>query len=265
MLFDSHCHLNFEAFDNNWQDVIADCQAKDIWLINIGAQLTTTKKSIEIADKYDQGVYAAIGLHPIHVEGSNFHPEIFDLKKYSELIKSSEKVVAIGETGIDFFHDDKNFDQQKAIFIKHINLAKEFNKALVIHSRDSKDGKKDAYKEILKIIKKEKPARGVIHCFGGSLEEAQSFLDLGFYVGFTGIITFKTAKNLAKIVSELPLEKILIETDAPYLAPEPHRGQQNLPQYVEFVAQKVAEIKNISFEQVAEQTRQNAINLYSLV
>lgn len=265
MLFDSHCHLNFDAFTDRWPALIADCLKQDISLINIGAQLETSRQAVTIATQYPKGVYAAVGLHPIHVQGSAFHPEPFDVPTYRALLESSPNVVAVGETGIDFFHDPKNFSQQQAVFIEQINLAKELDKALVVHGRNSRDGSQNAYGEILTIIKKERPGRGVIHCFGGTQAEAEAFLALGFYIGFTGIITFKNASALAAVVAALPLERLVIETDAPYLAPEPYRGQENQPAYVRFVAEKIAQIKNLAVDTVAAQTSQNAFNLYNLV
>src|SRR3989344_3212493 len=137
MLFDSHCHLNFDAFTSRWQEVIADCQSHDVWLINVGAQLETSQKAVTIASAYQRGVYAAVGLHPIHVEGSSFHPEPFDVAQYKTLVTASPQVVAVGETGIDFFHDANILEKQRTVFIEHINLAKEFDKALIVHSRNS--------------------------------------------------------------------------------------------------------------------------------
>lgn len=267
MLIDSHAHLNFNDFKNDWQQVITDCQKDDVWMINIGSQFKTSKKAIEIADQYDQGVYAAIGLHPIHVEGSNFQPEKFNIQDYKNLATSSKKVVAIGETGLDFFHNDKNFDKQKEVFIQSINLAKELDLPIILHSRNSKDGKKNAYEEILKILAtsdKRLATRGVIHCYGGGLKEAKEFLDLGFHIGFTGVITFPKTDDLVKIVKITPMDKILIETDCPFLAPQPVRGKRNLPQYVKYVGKKIAEIRQISYNEVIEQTAQNAIKLFNL-
>lgn len=268
MIIDSHAHLNFQDFENDWQEVIADCQKENVWLINVGSQLETSKKAIEIANRYDQGVYAAVGLHPIHVEGSSFHPEEFSNQNFSDLIKSSKKVVAIGETGLDFYHDNKNRDNQKKIFSKHLSLAKDFNLPLILHGRNSKDGKDSAYEEILEILARkqygDKKIRGVIHCFGGEIKQAKAFLDLGFYIGFTGVITFPKTEALAGIIKVLPLEKILIETDSPYLAPAPFRSQRNIPPYVKFVAAEIAKIKKIGYNKVVRQTGENAINLFNL-
>ena len=264
MLFDSHCHLNFDAFADRWGAVIADCQAQDIWLMNVGAQFETSQRAAAIALAYPRGVYASVGLHPIHVPGSASHPEPFDPGPYRALIAATPNIRAVGETGIDFFHDTGNFAKQRAVFIEHINLAKELDRALIVHSRNSRDGSRNAYQEILTILKNEQPPRAVIHCFGGTRSEAEAFLALGLYVGFTGIVTFKNAGPLAEVVAALPLERIVIETDAPYLAPEPYRGQENQPLYVRFVAQKIADLRGLSFDAVADQTSRNAITLYKL-
>ncbi|MFA6322365.1 MAG: TatD family hydrolase [Candidatus Buchananbacteria bacterium] len=264
MLVDSHAHLNFEDFLSDWQKVIADCQENNIWMINVGSQLATSAKAVSIAQDYKRGVYAAIGLHPIHTLGSQFHPEEFRIDDYRQLIKQSKKVVAIGETGLDFFHEPENIKKQQETFIEHINLAKEFDLPLILHSRNSKNGQLDAYDEILKIIKKENYKKGVIHCFSGTLTQALAFVEQGLMVGFTGIITFDKTGNLAEVAKRLPLSSILIETDCPYLAPEPHRGERNEPAYVQFTAEKIAKIKEIDYNEIAEKTAQNAINLFKL-
>ncbi|MFA5022137.1 MAG: TatD family hydrolase [Patescibacteria group bacterium] len=271
MLFDSHAHLNFEDFNVDWQTIIADCQKNNIFLINVGSQLNTSQKAIAIAQNYNQGVYAAVALHPIHTPGSSFHPEVFELKEYKDLIASSKKVVAIGETGIDFFHDDKNFDNQKKVFIQHLHLAKEFDLPVIVHARNSKDGqaclpagRTDVYEEILKILKKENTTKGVIHCFGGTVKQALAFWQQGFFVGFTGIITFPKTQVLAEVIKSLPLEAVLIETDCPWLAPVPFRGQRNVPQYVKYVAQKIAEIRETEYNKIEEQTFKNALNLFNI-
>jgi len=265
MLFDSHAHLNFEDFESDWRQIIDDCQKNGIRMINVGSQFETSRKAVEIAGQYGEGVYAAVGLHPIHVEGSSFHPEKFDVEKYKELIESSQEVVAIGETGLDFFHDDKNFKNQRKVFVQHIELANEFDLPLIVHARNSKDSSKNAYEEILTILRGRKPGvKGVIHCFGGTLKEAKEFIRLGFHVGFTGVITFPKTGDLAEIVRNIPLDRILAETDCPYLAPQPVRGERNLPQYVKFVLEKIAEIRRIDYNEIVKQTSQNTINLFKL-
>lgn|SRR3989344_3456781 len=271
MLVDSHAHLNFKDFNDDWQQVIANCQKEEIWVVNVGAQLATSKKAVAIASEYPKGVYAAIGLHPIHVAGGSFQPEEFAIEDYRALINSSKKVVAIGETGIDFYHSAKNFTKQKEIFLKHLDLAQEFGLPVVLHARNSKDGENNAYEEILKILNerlaignKRFAIKGVIHCFGGTVKQAQAFIELGFFIGFTGIITFAKTGELEKVVKSLALERILIETDSPYLAPTPYRGKRNLPQYVEYVARKIAEIRGIDYNEVKDQTVKNTKELFNL-
>ena len=274
MFIDSHAHVNFAAFSEDWEKVILDCQKNNIWLINVGAQFETSRRAVEISEKYEKGVYAAVGLHPIHVEDF-----IFEVEKYRELIKSADKIVAVGKTGLDYFYVTCNIKHvinlQKEVFKKHLALAREFGLPVILHCRNAPphpnplpQGEReinDAYDDLLEILKKEKFNNGVIHCFGGSLEQARQFVATGFYIGITGIVTFgKKAEALQNIVRELPLEKILIETDCPYLAPEPHRGERNMPQYVEFVGRKVAELKDVSFEEVREQTAKNAKKLFKL-
>jgi TatD DNase family protein len=209
-------------------------------------------------------VYAAVGLHPIHTPGGSSNPEEFDFDEYKALASSSKKVVAVGETGIDFFHDETNVASQAEVFKQHIRLAKELDLAVIIHGRNSRDGRKNAYAKIYEIVKAEGISRAVVHCYGGTWEEAQRFVDLGLKIGFTGIITFPKTQSLADIARRLSAEQILIETDCPYLAPEPHRGQQNMPQYVRFVAEKIAEIRGISYNEIAEQTRRNAEVLFNI-
>ena len=264
MLFDSHCHLNFESFDKTWRDVIDECRAADTQVVIVGAQYATSQKAVDIAMQYDRGVYAAVGLHPIHVLGSDFHPEEFNSDEYEKFITGSNRVVAVGETGIDFYHSDSNFEKQKEVFIKQIELAKKHSLPLIVHSRNSRDNTKNAYAAILEILKQAEYSRGVIHCFGGTLEEANAFINHGFYIGFTGTVTFKQSKELQNVAAHLPLDRILIETDSPYLAPEPHRGKENKPPYVRHVAEKIAEIRHIEYTEVTRQTSINAINLFGL-
>lgn len=264
MLFDSHCHLNFKEFNENWQNVIEDCKREKIKCIVVGSQFETSKKGVMISESFPDVVYSAVGLHPIHVEGSKFKPELFVISDYELLIKKSKSVVAIGETGIDFFHEDNNFEKQKEVFIQHIELALKHSLPLIIHNRNSKDGTKNSYKEVLNILKDFPDAHGVAHCFGGTLKEALMFIEKGFYIGCTGIITFDKSGILKEIIQSIPFEKLLIETDSPYLAPMPHRGKTNTPLHVRYVAQAIAEIKQINYNEVAYQTASNAKKLFNL-
>ncbi|MFA5084257.1 MAG: TatD family hydrolase [Candidatus Paceibacterota bacterium] len=250
-LFDSHAHLNFKAFNNDYPKIIKKCLEENLWLVNVGSKYDTSEKAVSIAETYPKGIWAAIGLHPTHVGDENF---IY--QKYLALAKSSDKVVAIGETGLDYYRttDPQSRIRQKELFLNHLKLSQELNKPLILHCRD-------AYDDLLRELKNIK-TKGVIHCFSGDYQQAKQFLDLGFYLGFTGIITYSAAYDA--IVKDMPLEKILVETDCPYLAPVPHRGQRNEPLYVKYTAQKIAEIRGISLEKTAEQTFQNTLKLFGL-
>lgn len=259
MLIDTHCHLNFDEFENDREEIIGRCLNNDIWMINVGADYETSKKAVEIAEKYEKGVYASVALHP-----HNVGKEKFDIKKFKELVKNP-KVVAIGECGLDyaFCENDEEIQKlQQKVFIEHLKLAKEVNKPVIIHSRR-------LFPEILKLITQNSllKTRGVLHCYMGRWSYAEEYLKLGFYISFTGLITY--ARDYDKVIKNTPLDRILIETDAPYLTPEPIRNPENNsrnePQYVEYVARKIAEIKELSFEQVAEQTTKNAKELFNLV
>lgn len=258
MFFDSHAHLNFQAFQNDYRQVIKRCQENNVWLINVGSRYETSYRAVEIAQEYEKDVWAAVGLHPIHIED-----EIFNYQKYLKLAKNP-KVVAIGETGLDYFRIKNNElrikELQKKVFLQHLKLAQEVNKPLIIHCREAHRD----LTEILKAKTKKLKAnlKGVIHCFTGNQQQAKKYLELGFYLGFTGIITYSS--DYDKIIETLPLDKILIETDCPYLAPVPYRGQRNEPLYVKYVAEKIASVRRLSLETIVEQTSANALKLFML-
>lgn len=282
MLFDTHTHVNFNAFKDDWKKVISSALENDIWLINVGSQSVTSKRAVEIADNYKKGVYAAVGLHPLHLidqeidqleDGEKIHykakMEEFDENYYLELAKN-KKVAAIGECGLDYYRLANNKEeianniksQQKDIFVKHIELAEKVGKPLIIHCRD-------AHKDMLEILDKFYPPAGklnspagIMHFFTGTLEQALKYIDLGFYISFSGVVTFIDTYN--DIVKNLPFDKILIETDAPYVVPMPYRGKRNEPSYIIEVAKKIAEIRNISFKEVSEQTTKNAKTVFSI-
>lgn len=261
-MIDTHAHLNFDAFQNDYQQAIQRAFENNVRsIINVGSNFLTSQKAVRIAKEHN-GCYSAIGLHPIHVKD-----EDFDVNKYTEFIKTNiDYIKAIGETGLDFYHSDKNKDEQTEVLKQHIELARTFNLPLILHCRGSKEDPKDAYLELLKILNPLKSIIGVIHCFSSDWEIAQEFLNLGLYIGFTGIITFKNVnKELLDVVENTPLDRILIETDCPYLSPEPHRGERNESSYVSFTAQKIAEIKNISLEEIDKITTTNAQKLFKLI
>lgn len=285
MLIDTHCHLNFSAYKDDLDEVIDRTLKKDVWIINVGSQSTTSKRSVEIAEKYKEGIYAAVGLHPTHLYetyvdleevGPNFksRTEDWDADFYRKLAKS-KKVRAIGEMGLDYHFIPENVDKgeaqekQKQVFRFGLDLADELDLPIIIHSRD-------VHGEVCEILKKYLDAgrlkkRGVAHCFTGSWEEAQKYLELGFLISFTGIITFKPREKqkhqqekILEVVHEIPLEKCMIETDAPYLSPEPYRGKRNEPLYVEEIAKKIAEIKGLDFEEIARATTETAREFFGI-
>ncbi len=269
MLFDSHCHLHFSQFDNDREEIIGRLKEADIKVINVGTDFEESKKAIELAKKYPDLLWASVGLHP----NDNLE-EDFVIDKYRDLAKIAN-VVAIGECGLDYFRSPSKAEitRQKEIFEKQIKLAKELNKPLILHCRPS-IGSQNAYEDAIEILLALRSlgeggkylniptGNGVAHFFSGSKETAKKFLDLGFYISFAGPITF--ASEYREIVEFVPINRILIETDAPFAAPAPHRGKRNEPAYVEFVARKVAEWKSLSFEEVANQTAENAQKLFNL-
>ena len=278
MLIDTHAHLNFAAFKNDVHDVIADCIKDGMKIINVGSQLSTSQRAIDLAKQYLGRLYASVGMHPIHLfelEVDEIEipfktkPEEFHMEKY-EKIASQLEVVAIGETGLDYFHKPDNIsktefkNKQKWTFLKQLELAKKHDKPVILHCRGDKEDNKRAYQDMIKILKDFGEVKGVIHCFGADVEIAQQFLDLGLMISFTGIITFPNAKILIPVVKKVPLEKIMVETDAPYLAPQAKRGQRNLPQYVKYIAEKIAEIKKTPYDIVENMTTQNAIEFFKL-
>ena len=277
MLVDSHAHLNFKAYNDDLSEVIGRCHNENMKVVNVGAAYDTSKKAIELANKNNH-LYASIGLHPIHV-----YDEEFKVADYQSLINDAEgKVVAIGETGFDYWHLQEILDKgaktveeikstQEEVFRSHIKLAIKNNLALIIHGRNGKpaspsqgEDKPDAYKDIYRVLKDEGAKKGVVHCYGGNIEEAKMFISLGFHIGFTGIVTFDKTDVLRDIIKWIPLDKMLIETDSPYLSPVPYRGKRNEPIYVRYVAEKIAEIRAKSVEEIIEISGNNAINLFNL-
>lgn len=269
ILFDSHSHLHFYQFDNDREEIIKKLRDFDIKTINIGTDFEDSQKAIKLSKKYPDLLWASVGLHP-----TDSLKENFNIDKYRELAED-EKVVAIGECGLDYFRSpsEAEITKQKEIFMKQIELAKEVKKPLILHCRPS-IGTQDAYEDAIKILLARHnldeggkyknlnipSGNGVAHFFAGSKEIARKFLDLGFYISSAGPITF--APEYREIVEFVPIDRILIETDAPFAAPVPHRGKRNEPAYVEFVARKIAEWKKLSFEEVARQTTENAKKLF---
>ncbi len=252
MFIDTHAHLNFKDFDVDYPQVIERAFDNDVKnIINVGSNLETSKKAIAIAKEFN-GVYAAVGLHPIHIK-----EEVFDEQAFLKLAKE-KKVVAIGETGLDYYYDSSNSVNQKEVFNQHLKIAAQLSKPVILHSRD-------AGQDILSVLTDQRPLpKGVMHCFSEDWQFGKVILDMGFYISFTGVITFTKNTNTYEVIREAPLDRILIETDCPYLAPELYRGKRNEPAFVIEVAKKIAEIKKIPVEKVAEITTQNAKDLFKI-
>ncbi len=314
MLIDTHAHVNFKAFAEDVDQTIGRALEAGVWVVNVGTQIDTSRQAVDLAEKYPPypsspsrgeergrgGVYAVIGLHPVHTysqhldeEETSFlsREEKFDFEAYRKLA-DSPKVVGIGECGLDYYRlpqddgllagqEDRHQEikkLQKDAFVQQIRLAKEANKALVIHCRPSA-GSQDAYEDILQILDQEahlsltpSPYEGregeglrfEIHSFTGSPGIVQEFIKRGAYVGLNGIITFDKSGNMEEVVKTVPIDRIVLETDSPYLTPVPHRGKRNEPLYVKHVAERVAKIKNLSLEEVEKITTENAKKLFAL-
>lgn len=282
-LIDTHSHLNFQAFRKDYDKVIERAIEEEIWMINVGTQFETSRRAVEIAEEYSDGVYAAIGLHPIHLfehhvdeEETSFttRGEEFNADSYKHLLSRSVKVVAIGEFGLDFFRMPPAADPevvkkvQEEVVKQHLILAEEADKPVMIHCRDmpsEASAKEGAYDAIIRILQETNyHGRGEIHSFTGTREQAKKFLRIGFYVALNGIVTFDKTGRSEEVVKNIPLDRIILETDAPYLTPVPNRGKRNEPAYVKFVAQKIAEWKNIDVEEVEQVTTANARKLFRI-
>lgn len=246
MYFDTHAHYDDEKFDENRDTLIEEMHSNGVdYIINIGSDMESSVKSMELAKKYDF-IYAAVGVHPHEVKDMT-EADIERLREYSKY----EKVVAIGEIGLDYYYDFSPRDKQKYWFERQLELAAELDLPVSIHSRD-------AAQETFDIIKNSRVRKGVIHAYSGSVEMARDYIDMGFYIGVGGVVTFKNAKKLVDVVGFAPMERILLETDSPYLSPVPLRGTVNNSQNLKYVADKIGEIKQISPEKVCEITSQNA-------
>jgi TatD DNase family protein len=268
--FDTHTHVNFEAFKDDRAATMQRAIDAGTWLINVGTQIDTSRSAAELAEEYQQGVFAAIGLHPVHTyqqmldeEESHFQSraEVFDAAAYEKLL--NPKVVAVGEIGLDYFRlpDDSKSTAiagQKMEFIKQLQFAKRHHLPVIIHCRE-------AYDDVLEILHAEYAgAPGVIHSFTDTWATAKKFLDFGFYVALNGILTFDKTGKLAEVAQKTPLDRLLIETDAPYLTPPPFRGKRNEPAYVRYVAEKIAQCRQISPEDTAAATFANALALFQI-
>ncbi len=275
MLFDSHAHVQFAAYDGDRNVVIKRAQDEGVWFANVGVDFTSSLAALELVKKYgDQGVFATLGFHPTNLvrhrdpqEKSEDYHEEFDAEKFRTLAKD-DRFKMIGECGLDYFRieDDALKQKEKEIFLEQLGAAVTNKKPLMIHCRPNKDD--DAYLDLYSILVSE--ARnlpehpGILHFFVGSNEVAKKFLDLGFYIGFGGAITFEKAEAHRERVRYVPLDRIMLETDAPYVAPEPYRGKRNEPIFVGKVAEKVAEIKGAPFVEVEHITFENTKRFFGV-
>ena len=290
IFFDAHTHAHFAAFKDDMDEVLKRALDNNVYLINVGTQIDTSKKAVEVAHKYPKGVYATIGLHPVHTEKSYHDPqelginttkeeglalsnaegftsrgEVFDYDAYKELSKN-EKVVGIGECGLDYYHlNEETKKTQKEAFIKQIELAYDIKKPLMIHCRE-------AFDDLIDILESHKNEllngyAGVTHFFAGTKDQAKKLLELGFAFSFGGASTFpeKAGKySYGEIIEYLPMDKIVLETDAPYVTPVPYRGKRNEPVYVIEVAKKIAELKNLTLGETRDMTTQNVLNIFKI-
>ncbi len=246
IIIETHVHICEPRFDADREEMLKRCFESGVKkLINIGADIEENKK---VADFEREGVYKSIGLHPHYIE--KFNDAVFNETK--EIIKNTTKIVAIGEIGLDYYKSPSPVEQQKEFFKKFLNIAKEYNLPVIIHSRDAHN---DVY-AILKEFNIER--KGIIHCFTGDFETAQKFIDIGYLIGIGGVVTFPNAGVLKDTVKKLPLDFFVLETDAPWLAPQQQRGKRNEPAYLKYVIEEIARIKNISGDDIIERTTKNA-------
>lgn len=273
--FDVHTHTQFAAYKDDKDAVIRRALDVGVWLVNVGTQVDTSRDAIVTAREYPEGAYATVGLHPVHTEKS-FHDaeelgngveaksftsrgEAFDEVVY-RILAEDEKVVAIGECGLDYYHlGEETKERQLVVFLAQIKLARDVKKPLMIHCRN-------AFVDLIDALKAEKETlperRGTIHFFTGTKDNARALLDLGFSFSFGGVLTF--ARDYDEVVRYIPIEHIMIETDAPYITPIPYRGKRNEPRYITETAKKLAEIKKLPYETVARVTTENARALFSV-
>lgn len=253
MLFDSHAHIDDKRFNDDREEVIARAAESGVTgIINAGADMFSSARAVELAEKYP-AVYAAVGIHPHDAKEAREE----DYDKLTDWA-GRPKTVAIGEIGLDYHYDFSPREVQQAVFVRQLDLARQLAKPVIIHDRE-------AHADIMATVKKEgKGLIGVFHCFSGSLEMAREVLQLGFYISVAGPLTFPNAHKLLDIVREVPLDRLLVETDSPYLTPQPHRGKRNEPAYVRLVAEKMAELRGIDLDTLAAATTENVKRLFGI-
>lgn len=256
MIFETHGHYDDEQFDEDREQLISEFLEKDIdKVMNVGADMQSSRNSVELAGKYPH-FYAAVGVHPSEVGDLTED----DMQALKQMTLKNPKVKAIGEIGLDYhFDDDPPRDVQKKWFIRQLELAQELGMPIIIHSRD-------AASDTMEILKDMDGGRngGVIHCYSYSVEQAREYIKMGFHIGVGGVVTFKNSRKLQEVVEDIPLEKIVLETDSPYMAPVPFRGTRNSALNIPYIAEKIAEIKGVPVEKVYETTYANAMEMYKM-
>lgn len=253
MIFDTHAHYDDEAFDEDRESLLQGMKQNGVdCIVNIGANMQTSRNTVALTEQYDF-IYGAVGVHPSDVYDMT-EADLETLREWSRL----DKIVAIGEIGLDYHYPDTDKALQQKWFIRQLQLAREEKLPVVIHSRD-------AAADTLAIMQEHgRELGGVIHCFSYTKEMAAEYLKMGYYIGIGGVLTFKNAKKLVEAVEVIPLERLVLETDAPYLAPDPYRGKRNESAYLTYVAQKLAQIKGVSYEEIVAQTAKNAKAMYRM-
>ncbi len=254
MLIDSHCHLNMSDFAKDLDEIIANAKNNQInGLLTICTQLDELKE-LKLISKKDKNIWYSGGIHPNNVK-AHVRAQLDIISNYA----SDKKFIAIGETGLDYFYENPKKEMQKNSFIKHINIARELDLPIIVHTRDADRDTIDILKNQYKMGK----FKGVIHCFSATEELAMEALDINFYISVSGIVTFKNAESIRNTIKKIPLNKLLVETDAPYLAPVPNRGKRNEPAFVKHTAEFLSVLKNVSYDKIASQTTENFFNLFS--
>ena len=255
MLFDTHAHYDDARFDEDRDALLSSMPAHNVGLIlNPGCDVETSRKAISYAQKYPF-VYAAVGIHPEDIN-ENWNNDLVVIK---EMAESEPRVRAIGEIGLDYYweKDERARARQQVVFARQMELARELGKPVIVHDRD-------AHADCLEIARRNKGVSGVFHCFAGSVEMARELLALGYHLSFTGVITFKNARRAIEVIREAPLDRLMVETDSPYMAPEPYRGRRNSSLYVHRMVETIAEIKGVAVEEVERITTENGKRLFDI-
>ena len=260
MIFESHAHYEDRKFDSDRVELLSIMKKKNIGtIINVGTTIELSQASVDLAKKYDF-IYAAVGVHPSDIECLEEADDGLD--RIRAMAAPENKVVAIGEIGLDFYweKDEAVRERQRYWYLKQLEMARELDLPVIIHSRDANEETFNIMKEAAAL-----GTRGVIHCYSGSPEMAEQYVKLGYYIGIGGVVTFKNGKKLKETAKRIPLERILVETDAPYMAPEPFRGERNDSTFLPYVIKEISELREITVDEVMEVTRENGKNLFGVV